>query len=217
MPNESFDIAGPLGRLEALLMSPDQVARAAAVLCHAHPLYGGMMHFKLLFRAAKALQEQGLAVLRFNFRGVGRSEGAYDHGIGEQDDARAAVVEMGRRFPALALVVGGFSFGALVALKVGAKDGRAAALLSMGLPVADPAQLLFLADCRKPRLFIQGEHDAFVSGARVSGIVAGLPEPRSLTIVPGADHFFTGQLDALQAAVGAWAGSEPWQAGATAP
>ena len=82
--NETFDIAGPTGRLEALLMNPEGPATAAAVLCHAHPLHGGTMHFKVLFRAAKALQAHGAAVLRFNFRGVGRSEGKHDDGRGEQ-------------------------------------------------------------------------------------------------------------------------------------
>ena len=116
--NSTFDIAGPAGRLEAVLMHPEGAPAAAAVVCHAHPLHGGMMHFKVVFRAAKALQHQGAAVLRFNFRGVGRSEGAHDHGRGEQDDVRAALAEMERRFPSLPLVLGGFSFGSAMALRV---------------------------------------------------------------------------------------------------
>ena len=114
-PNETFDIAGPAGRLEAILMNPDGPPPPAAVLCHAHPLHGGVMHFKVLFRAAKALQAHGVAVLRFNFRGVGRSEGTHDEGRGEQDDVRAALDEMARRFPGLPIVLGGFSFGSTMA------------------------------------------------------------------------------------------------------
>lgn len=107
-------------------MQPEGEAAAAAVVCHAHPLHGGMMHFKAVFRAAKALQEQGLAVLRFNLGGVGRSEDVHDHAKGEQDDASAALDEMERRFPGRPLVLGGFSFGAAVALLVGAKQPRVA-------------------------------------------------------------------------------------------
>src|SRR3954470_5358373 len=132
----NFDIAGPAGGLEALLMMPEGAPRTAAVLCHAHPLHGGMMHFKVLFRVAKALQEHGAAVLRFNFRGVGRSEGTHDDGRGEQDDVRAALAEMSRRFPSRPVILGGFSFGAVMALHVGVTDTRVRALLSMGLPIA---------------------------------------------------------------------------------
>jgi uncharacterized protein len=209
--NESFDLAGPIGRLEAILMRPAAAERAAAVLCHAHPLHGGIMHFKVLFRAAKALQEQGVAVLRFNFRGVGRSEGVHDNGIGEQDDARAALDEMARRFPGLPLVAGGFSFGAVMSLLAGVADPRVRALLSMGLPIVHVADLSFLNECRKPRLFVQGEHDEFGNRAQILELVTRLPEPRSLVIVPGSDHYFTGHLDEVYTTVNGWAQGEPWR------
>jgi pimeloyl-ACP methyl ester carboxylesterase len=133
--NETFDFRGPAGRLEAILMLPEAPPSAAAVVCHAHPLHGGMMHFKVVFRAAKALQSGGLAVLRFNFRGVGRSEGVHDHGTGEQEDARAAMFEMQDRFPGLPLVLGGFSFGSAVALRVAARDARVRAVFALGYPL----------------------------------------------------------------------------------
>jgi uncharacterized protein len=215
MQNETFDIAGPAGRLEAILMQPPGEVRAAALVCHAHPLHGGMMHFKVLFRAAKALQEQGLAVLRFNFRGVGRSEGVHDNGIGEQDDVRAALDELARRFPGLPLVAGGFSFGSVMSLLAGMPDPRVAALLSMGLPIVHVADPSFLDACRKPRLFVQGENDEFGDRTRITSLVTPLPEPKSLVIVPGADHYFTGRLDELQAAVATWVSREPWRASAT--
>ena len=116
-------------------MRPEAPPVAAAVVCHAHPLHGGMMHFKVVFRAAKALQSAGLAVLRFNFRGVGRSEGVHDHGAGEQEDARAALFEMEDRFPGLPLVLGGFSFGSAVALRVAARDARVRAVFALGYPL----------------------------------------------------------------------------------
>lgn len=211
MQNETFDIAGPEGRLEAVLMRPEASERAAAVICHAHPLHGGMMHFKVLFRAAKALQEHGVAVLRFNFRGVGRSEGTHGHGVGELDDVRAAVDELERRFPGVPLFAGGFSFGAVMSLGAGSRDSRVRALLSMGLPLAHMSDTSFLNDCVKPRLFLQGENDEFGAAPQITALVDRLPEPRSLVVVPGADHYFTGHLDEVHAAVGAWAHQDPWR------
>ena len=209
--NETFDIAGPAGRLEAILMNPDGPPTAAAVLCHAHPLHGGVMHFKVLFRAAKALQAHGAAVLRFNFRGVGRSEGTHDDGRGEQDDARAALDEMTRRFPALPIVLGGFSFGSTIAARVGCGDPRVKALIVMGFPARMMGEAALAGPCAKPLLFVQGERDEFADGARIGAVVARLPEPKALVVVPEADHFFTGHLDALQAAVDGWAAARPWE------
>jgi alpha/beta superfamily hydrolase len=192
-------------------MRPEGETVAAAVLCHAHPLQGGMMHFKVVFRAAKALQEQSLAVLRFNFRGVGRSEGVHDHGKGEQTDASAALDEMERRFPALPLVLGGFSFGAAVALRVGAAEPRVRGLLVLGFPFRVVGDTAFLADVRTPRLFVQGENDEFGGGERIRDLVFPLPEPKQLVVVPGSDHFFSGHLETLHATVFDWASTRPWR------
>jgi hypothetical protein len=210
--NESFDIAGPAGRLEAILMTPEGPPVAAGVVCHANPLQGGVMHFNVVFRAAKALQQHGVAVLRFNFRGVGRSEGTHDQGRGEQDDVRAALAEVQRRFPALPVVLGGFSFGASMALRVGCAERSVHALFALGLPVTMMTDLSFLPTCRPPRLFVQGERDQFGGADRMRELVARLPEPRALVIVPGADHFFGGHLEEMQEAVGAWAAPRPWAA-----
>jgi uncharacterized protein len=209
---ESFDFAGPAGLLEAVLMRPAGVPVATAVVCHAHPLHGGIMHFKPVFRAAKALQLADLAALRFNFRGVGRSEGTHDHGEGEQGDVRAALGEMERRFPRVPRILGGFSFGSTMALRVGASDPSVHAVFALGFPAAMAGDLSFLDGCAKPRLFVQGEKDAFGDGERIRALVERLPEPRTLVVVPESDHFFTGHLDALQEAVGAWAARRPWEA-----
>jgi alpha/beta superfamily hydrolase len=215
--NETFDFAGPAGRLEAVLVHPEGPPVAAAVVCHAHPLHGGMMHFKVVFRAAKALQSAGLAVLRFNFRGVGRSEGVHDHGTGEQEDARAAMFEMQDRFPGSPLVLGGFSFGSAVALHVAARDARVRAVFALGYPLllsfrGTPAGPVPRnpPEVRQPRLFVQGENDEFGPGGALRALVLDLPSPREIVVVPGANHFFEGQLDALQGAIADWAERRPW-------
>jgi alpha/beta superfamily hydrolase len=212
--SESFDFVGPEGRLEAVLMTPEEPPVAAAVVCHAHPLHGGMMHFKAVFRAAKALQGEGLAVLRFNFRSVGRSEGVHDDGNGEQEDARAALSELERRFPGLPLVLGGFSFGAVVALRVAARDARVRAVFALGFPLVRFGDAATLQAPAQPRLFVQGELDQFGAGVTLRHLVEPLPPPRELVVVPAANHFFDGQLDALQAAIAGWAERRPWEGSA---
>jgi alpha/beta superfamily hydrolase len=210
--NETFDLAGPVGRLEAILMLPDGEPQAAAVVCHAHPLQGGVMHFKVVFRVAKALQAENVATLRFNFRGVGRSEGRHDEGRGEQDDVAAALDELARRFPGVPLLTGGFSFGSVMALRTGCADARVRAMFALGFPMAMVPDRSFLQACARPRLFVQGENDVFGPGPAVRDFVAALPEPKTLVIVPGADHFFSGQLEPMQEVVRAWAATRPWEA-----
>jgi hypothetical protein len=170
-----------------------------------------MMHFKVVFRAAKALQSAGLAALRFNFRAVGRSEGAHDHGAGEQEDARAALFEMQGRFPGLPLVLGGFSFGSAVALRVAARDARVDAVFALGYPLSRPGETAPLEQVTQPRLFVQGENDEFGSGEALRALVDRLPPPRDAVVIPDADHYFGGKLDALQDAVAAWARKRPWK------
>lgn len=204
MFTKALDIDGPVGRLEAVLMLPSTPPVAAAVLCHAHPLHGGVMHYKVLFRLAKVFQEKGYAVLRFNFRGVGRSEGVHDDGRGEQDDLRAAIDALEREFPGLPVVVGGFSFGAAMALRVGVNDARVGALVALGLPVSVMKSTGFMIESTKPRLFVQGELDEFGDGDAMTRFVASLPEPKTLVVISGSDHFFTDKTDALGAAVSQW-------------
>ena len=209
--NETFFLPGPAGRLEAILMAPEGPPRAAAVVCHAHPLHGGVMHFKLVFRAAKALQHAGLAVLRFNFRGVGGSQGSHDHGRGEQDDVRAALTAMRTRFPALPLLLGGFSFGSAMSVLVAKDEPDVRALLVMGFPVALGYGSDALPRCRMPRLFVQGGRDEFGDADAIRRLVDPLPEPKQLRVIEGADHFFTGQLEALHDTIRNWAQTTPWE------
>jgi hypothetical protein len=191
------------GHLEAVLKEPDAPARGAAVVCHPHPLFGGTMHTKAVYRAAQALNEVGLVTLRFNFRGVGASTGTHDDGIGEREDARAALDWLGTLYPGLPLLAGGFSFGSLVALTVGAADARVAALLGLGLPLMrdERYDYSFLADVDKPVLVVQGERDEFGSGEHVAGVLAPLGPHVTLVRVPGSDHYFTDRVQELQSAV----------------
>jgi alpha/beta superfamily hydrolase len=208
-PNESFALAGKAGSLEALLQLPEAPPIGAALVCHAHPLQGGMMHFKVVFRAAKVLQGAGFACLRFNFRGVGASEGRHDHGRGEQDDVRTGVAELERRFPGLPLVLGGFSFGAFMALSVGVPLPSVRALFALGFPLRSVPSTDFLKGVQKPLAFVQGERDAFGTGAEVNSLVSRLALRASLVVIPGSDHFFTGHEEAMQHALKDWLSGLP--------
>jgi uncharacterized protein len=198
------------GHLEALLKEPDGVHRGAAVICHPHPLHGGTMHTKAVYRAAQACNDAGLVTLRFNFRGVGTSTGSHDDGVGERDDLRAVLDWMEARFPHLPLVVGGFSFGSMVGLSVGGEDPRVAALLGLGLPVdLERYDYSYLSASDKPILVIQGENDEFGSGDRAAELLTGLGPHITLVRIPGADHYFTDSLDELRAAVRGYYESGP--------
>jgi alpha/beta superfamily hydrolase len=206
--HRSLFLAGPAGRLEAMLWtSADPDPKFVAVVSHPHPLYGGTMHNKVVFQAAKALHQHGASVLRFNFRGVGESEGTHDRGQAEQDDVRAAIDYLAAEFPGRPILVAGFSFGSSVGLRVGCGDARVAQLIGLGLPV-DNIDMSFLRACQKPKLIIQGGSDQFGARASIEALFATLPEPKRLAIVEGADHFFTGQLDEVGAAIAAWLGDQ---------
>lgn len=197
-------LAGLAGRLEALLWTSSSAEPPfVAVVCHPHPLYGGTMHNKVVYQAAKALHSRGATVLRFNFRGVGQSGGAHDNGRGEQDDVGTAIDYLAKEFPGQPVLLAGFSFGSWVGLRVGCGDERVQRLVGLGLPV-DNVDMSFLQGCRKPKLIIQGGNDQFGSQPKLEALFAGLPEPKKLVLVEGADHFFTGQLDRVAAAMDAW-------------
>lgn len=188
------------GTLEANLKLAEGERRAAAVLCHPHPLHGGNMHTKAVFRAAQALSEVGMDVVRFNFRGVGLSTGSYDGGVGEQDDARAALDWLASERPGVPLILGGFSFGSRVALAVGKDDPRVIGLVCLGLPVSW-GPIADLARIDKPTLVVQGELDEFGSGAEVARTLAPLGQNFTLARIPGADHYFYGSFDELRESI----------------
>lgn len=199
------------GHLEALLKEPEGAPRGAAVMCHPHPLFGGTMHTKAVYRAAQALNDAGLAALRFNFRGVGASTGSYEEGVGEQDDVRAALDWLEEGYPGLPIIAGGFSFGSMVGLSVGAEDEGVVGLVGLGLPVdrGEHYDFGFLATAGKPVLVVQGENDEFGSGERVAAVISGLGSHVTLVRVPGSDHYFTDRLDELRSAVRGYFESGP--------
>lgn len=197
-------INGPAGRLEALLWTTSsQNPERVALVCHPHPLFGGTLHNKVVFRAAKTLHEHGMPVLRFNFRGAGLSDGVHDEGRGERDDVRAALDYLAREFPDKPILLAGFSFGAWVGLRVGCDDQRVNALIGLGLPVNN-SDVSYLQSCGKPKLFIQGSEDEFGSRKKLETLVDSLSEPKRLVFVEGADHFFTGKLDRVDEAIADW-------------
>lgn len=196
---ESLFIPGPAGRLEALLEEPEDLAPVeAALVCHPHPQHGGTMHNKVVYRIARGLRAAGSVVLRFNYRGVNLSQGRYDQGEGELEDARAALAYLRERYPDLPFTVAGFSFGSRIALRLGC--GLARRVIAVGFPAMykDKASL---ETCRTPRIFIESTRDQFCSVEQIESIVAGLPEPKQLYLIEAQDHFFAGALEALEAKI----------------
>jgi alpha/beta superfamily hydrolase len=201
----NFFLQGPVGRLEAVLWSPTGAAPAiAALVCHPHPVFGGTMHNKVVFQAAKALDGLGIAVLRFNFRGAGLSEGAHDGGRGELEDARTALKFLAAEFPGTPLLVAGFSFGCWVGLRAGCEDARVEKLIGIGAPVNN-SDFSYLQACgSKAKLFVHGANDEHGDVETVRKMVAGLPGENELVVVDRVDHFFTGRIEELGKAVKEW-------------
>lgn len=186
-----------------LWTTPVEVPPLAGLVCHPHPLFGGTMHNKVVYQAAKAMHHRGIPILRFNFRGAGLSEGTHDRGRGEQGDVRAAIDYLVNEFPGRPIVLAGFSFGSWVGLRVGCEDTRVSELIGLGLPVND-SDLTYLQSCAKPKLIVQGGNDQYGSGDNVEALFAKLPEPKRLVIVQGVDHFFAGKLNEMGAAIEEW-------------
>ena len=193
------DLAGPVGPLEALLDEPTSATvRAAVVFAHPHPQFGGTMHTKVVYQGAKALTRIGCAVLRFNFRGVGRSAGSFSGGTGETDDFRAALDYMAGRYPGARMWSAGFSFGAWVALESGAQDDRVSALIGVAPPVATSISgrnytFEHTLQSTKPKFFVQGEADEVCPLEAMWAFYAKMPEPRELVVIDAADHLFEGK------------------------
>jgi len=211
-PAGNLHIPAAHGRIEAILKEPHGAApRGVALVLHPHPLHGGTMHNKVVFRTARGLGDAGLATLRINFRGVGHSTGAHDHARGgEQEDAALALDYLVEKYPGLPVFLAGFSFGARVGLEVGTRDARVQFLVGVGTPVSMAERdydFSFLAECRKPLLLVHGERDEFGDVGVLRALAARLPpEARArVEVIPGAGHFFDDQLEDLRRVVAAWA------------
>ena len=186
-------IPGPAGPLEALIDEPASAPRAAAVFAHPHPQYGGTLHTKVVFRAAKALARIGVEVLRFNFRGAGGSAGEFDAGDGEMADFGAALDFMAGRRPGLPLWAAGMSYGSWIALETGALDPRVTVLVGIAPPV-DRYDFANLARSAKPKFFVHGEADELVPLRTIWSFYGSLPEPKELTVIDAANHLFDGRV-----------------------
>lgn len=219
-PLRSLELPGPCGRLEAVVNEGSPDARFAGLVCHPHPLFGGNLHNRVVYHAMKAMNDPawglGWPVLRFNFRGIRMSQGVH-HGQAESADVAAAMGWLASAYR-LPLVLAGFSFGAAMAVKAlgeagagaglsGARGERVRALVALGLPTdADGRKYEYpaLAECPVPKLFLSGDRDEFAPAAELAEVAASAAEPKHLLLVPGGDHFFTGQLEKMQEALSGW-------------
>ncbi|MGH9310155.1 MAG: alpha/beta hydrolase [Vicinamibacterales bacterium] len=194
------DLNGLSGRLEALLEVPERSGqpKAAVVFAHPHPQHGGTMHTKAVYQGAKGLARIGCPVLRFNFRGVGGSAGAFGNGEGEMEDFRAALDYMAARYPDTPLWAAGFSFGSWVALEAGAVDPRVTVLIGIAPPVVTSVSGMdykfpnTLAST-KPKFFVQGEADEVCPIEGMWAFYGQLQEPKELVVIDAADHLFEGR------------------------
>lgn len=221
--NRINESPGPAGPLEALLEQPhlhrgvgsdgvvhpghsDRI-RAAVVFGHPHPQYGGTMHTKVVYQAAKAFGRIGCAVLRFNFRGAGRSHGAFTNGPGEMDDFRAGIEFVRDRYPNAPIWAAGMSFGAWIALTVGAEDDRVSALIGIAPPLSQ-YDFSAVRESTKPKFFVQGERDEICPLKEMREFYAQAAEPKELVVIDGADHLFDGKVsevaDAVEDLLGDW-------------
>ena len=198
---ESVLIPGPAGNLEALLEEPDDQDPAQATLvCHPHPQGGGTMHNKVVYRMARGSRKAGCVVLRFNYRGVNLSQGTYDHGNGETDDARAALAWFQARYPNLPFNLAGFSFGSRIALRLGCTLPEIRRVIAVGFPTVYKDRN-FIYTCSKKKIFIHSTNDEFGPRVDYEQMYAGIPEPKRLLWITAEDHFFKGALDDLERAI----------------
>lgn len=211
-PSGNLFIDAPHGRVEAILKEAvGDRRRGVALVLHPHPLHGGTMHNKVVFRAARGLNDAGLTTLRINFRGVGLSTGEHTGARGgEQEDARLALDYLVESYPGLPVFLAGFSFGARVGLEVGTHDARVNFLIGIGTPVSIAERdydFSFLSECRKPLLLVHGERDEFGSVSDLRALASRPPSEAQvrIEIIPGAGHFFDDQLEELRRVIAEWA------------
>ena len=209
----SLDLAGPAGRLEAVVNEGSPAAPFAALVCHPHPLGGGNLHNKVVYHTMKVLNEPrwgfNFPVLRFNFRGAGTSEGIHD-GEAESGDVLAALHWLQNEFNR-PIILAGFSFGAAMAIAACSSNWQSSpgirALVALGLPAQNgnrSYQYSSLEHLAVPKIFLSGDHDEFASTQQLTKIVAAAADPKKLALIQGSDHFFTGHLSAMQQQLAAW-------------
>jgi alpha/beta superfamily hydrolase len=214
-PLRNVDLLGPKGKLEAILNEGAPGAPFAVLLCHPHPMGGGTLHNKVVYRAMKVFNasEWGFEwpVLRFNFRGTGLSQGKHD-GQAETEDVLAAIQWLENEYNR-PIVAAGFSFGAAMILgacctnNANRAPSNLRALVALGLPTHAEGRdycYPFLSSCTTPKLFLSGDLDQYGPAETLTQLSASAAHPQRLLLIPGADHFFTDQLDPMQAALAGW-------------
>lgn len=203
-PKGNLMVPASHGRLEAILKEPAGEARGVGLVCHPHPLGGGTMHNKVVFRAAAGLVDAGLVTLRFNFRGVGASTGTHDEIEGGREDVKDAVAYLAGTFPGQPITLAGFSFGARAGIEVGMSDDRVARLISIGTPVDKYGDFSFLKNVSKPILFVHGDRDEFGSVETLKRIFDEVKADKELVIFENCGHFFDDHLNELRETIKNW-------------
>ncbi len=205
-PKGNLFIPASHGQLEAILKEPAGEVKGVGLVCHPHPLGGGTMHNKVVFRAAAGLIDAGLITLRFNFRGVGASTGDHNEIEGGVADVRDALNYLAETYPGQPITLAGFSFGARTGMEVGMSDDRVVRLISIGTPVDKYGDFDFLTGVRKPILFVHGDRDEFGAEENVRALyerVAANTEAE-LIVFPNCGHFFDDDLNQLRDTISDW-------------
>jgi alpha/beta superfamily hydrolase len=205
-PKGNLFIPASHGRLEAILKGPSGEAKGVGLVCHPHPLGGGTMHNKVVFRAAAGLIDAGLITLRFNFRGVGASSGVHEEIEGGQEDVRDALQYLDEQYPGQPITLAGFSFGSRTGMEVGMNDDRVVRLITIGTPVDKYGDYEFLTEVRKPILFVHGDRDEFGAIENVRALYEKVAENTDAEIVvfENCGHFFDEHLNELRETVRTW-------------
>lgn len=210
-PTQSVTIPGPAGNIEALLDTPATAPNevrpgAVGVICHPHPLHGGTMTNKVVHTLAKAFNDVGAPAVRFNYRGVGASAGAYDEGNGETEDALAVLDWVAQRWPGTPLWLGGFSFGGAIAIRASVASSRGARIARL-VTVAPAIRRVSVDSSTLPAcpwLIVQGDRDELVDPADIQQWAQALPVEPRLSMLAGVEHFFHGRLNDLRTVVVNW-------------
>ncbi|MEO7673081.1 MAG: alpha/beta fold hydrolase [Pyrinomonadaceae bacterium] len=205
-PKGNLNIPASHGHLEAILKEPSGEAKGVALVCHPHPLGGGTMHNKVVFRVAAGLVDAELTTLKFNFRGVGASTGIHNEIEGGKEDVRDALDYLIENYPGEDLTLAGFSFGSRTGMEVGASDDSVKRLISIGTPVDKYSDYEFLSGLNKPILFVQGDRDEFASIENVRKLVENVTKTAEteLVVFENCGHFFDEHLNELREAIRVW-------------
>jgi alpha/beta superfamily hydrolase len=197
------EIQGPAGRLEARLDRPTGAAapKAVVVMASPHPKRGGTMQDKVVYQATQGFVRAGCVVLRFNYRGAGTSDGEFDDGPGEKDDYRAALAAAAREFPEMPIWAAGYSFGAYIAMNVGASDRRVTHLIGIGVVIDEKYDYAAVRTSEKPKFLLHGGLDEMSTAKAIRKFYGELAEPRELVVIDDADHYFDGHTSEVADAI----------------